>query len=126
VKLTDKTAIKMLEKARLGYVEHSLWTYPEDERDGRNDLQMLADETGYFYSSHLDDGHCLRNELLEARALLKRTKYGKVIPIDCGTFRPLPGYTPRDIEMAKECVNEFNRAGSLLKKLEKLGYYSSY
>ena len=126
MKLTDKEVIKTLKKARLYEVEEMIDTYPEDERDGRNDWQMLADEAGYFYSCFLEDGHCFKDDLAEAREKLRRTKFGKTIPLDCRTLKPLYGYWPSDIQAAKDAVNEFNRAKNLVKRLEKLGYYSRW
>lgn len=126
MKLTDEKAIKMLRRARLIEVEESLDCYPEDERDGRSDMQMLADEAGYVYSCYLEDGHCFKDDLDDSREKLRETKYGKVIPVNPTTFKPLHGYYPSDIQCAKDCVNEFKRTESLVKRLEKLGYYSKW
>ena len=126
MKFTDEKAIKMLKKARLYEIEESIDMYPENERDGRNDFQMLADEAGYVYSNYFEYGHCFHDALEEARELLRETKYGKVIPIDSRTFKPRLGYYPSDIQSAKDLVNEFNRTERLVKRLEKLGYYSKW
>ena len=126
MKLTNENAIKMLKKARLLEVEESLDMYPENERDGRDDWQMLADEAGYIYSCYLEDGHVNNDALFEARELLRETRYGKVIPIDSRTFRPKRGYWPSDIQGAKDCVNAFNRLERFVERLEKLGYYSRW
>lgn len=126
MELTNKEAIKMLKKARLYELEEIIDNYPEDERDGRDDWQMLADEAGYYYSCYLEDGHCFRDDLQDAREKLRETKYGKVIPLDPYTLRPRRGYYPSDIQIAKDCVNEFNRLERLVKRLEKMGYYSKW
>ena len=126
MKLTDERAIKMLRKARLYEVEESIDSYPEDERDGRDDFQMLADEVGYVYSCYLEDGHCFKDDLEMAREKLRQTKYGKVIPLDPRTLKPRRGYYPSDIDLAKTCVNEFNRTERMVKRLEKMGYYSKW
>lgn len=119
-------AKKMLEKANVYEVECSVAEYPEDERDGRDDFQMLADEAGYVFSCYLEDGHVLHNSLKEARRKLYETRYGKVIPVDSTTFKPLKGYTPSDVQNAKDIVNEYNRTRRFLLKLENMGYYSQW
>lgn len=126
MKLTDEKAIKMLMKARLYDVEESIDTYPENERDGRDDFQMLADEAGYIYSCYFEGGHVNNDALYGARELLRETKYGKVIPIDSRTFRPKRGYYQSDIQDAKDIVNAFNRLERFVNRLEKLGYYSKW
>ena len=126
MKLTDEKAIKMLKKARLYELEEMIDNYPENERDGRNDWQMLADEAGYYYSCYLEDGHCFKDDLADAREKLRETKNGKVIPIDKKTFRPLHGYWPSDLQIARDAVNEFNRLKRFVERLEKRGYYSKW
>ena len=117
MKLTDNEAIKMLKKARLFEVEEHIDSYPEDERDGRNDFQMLADEAGYVYSCFLEDGHVLRDDLEYSKRKLSETKYGKVIPLNPNTLRPKQGYYPSEIQSCKDCVNEFNRLERFVKRL---------
>lgn len=126
MKLTDKTAIQMLKKARLIEVEENIYNYPENERDGRNDLQMLADETGYVYSCYFEDGHVFHDDLIDCKRKLSETKYGKVIPLNPVTLKPKYGYMKSDIQTCKDCVNEFKRTERLVKRLEKLGYYSKW
>lgn len=125
MKLNDSKAILMLKRARLYEVDESISSYPEDERDGRSDFQMLADEAGYIYSLYSEDtAH--REDLTAAREKLNRTKYGKCIPVNPKTFKPLYGYTPYDISNAKDTVNEFARLGRFVKRLEAMGYYSRW
>ena len=126
MKFKDEQVIKLLKKVRMLDLEEAVDSYPEDERDGRNDWQMLADEAGYIYSCFLEDGHVFKDDLDGSRALLRETKYGKVIPLDQRTLKPKRGYWPSEIQGAKDCVNEFNRLERLVRKLEKLGYYSRW
>lgn len=125
MKLTDGKAIAMLQRARLYDVEESIDTYPENERDGRDDWQMLADEAGYIYSLYFEDT-CHAEALEDARRVLAETKYGKVIPLDPRTFKPKRGYMPSDIQVAKDIVNEFNRLKRFCERLEKMGYHSKW
>lgn len=124
--LTDQKAIKMLEKARLWEVAESIYNYPEDEREGRSDFQMLADEASYMYSCYYEDGHCFHDDLMEAKEKLRETNYGKRIPLDSRTFRPKHGYWPSDIQNCKNAVNEFNRLKRFVERLEKLGYIGKW
>lgn len=126
MKLKDEQVIRILKRVRLYELEEAIDTYPENERDGRSDWQMLADEAGYIYSCYHEDGHVFKDDLEGARELLRETRYGKVIPLDQRTLKPRRGYYPSDIQIAKNCVNEFNRLERLVNKLEKLGYYSKW
>lgn len=121
MKFTDAKAIELLNKLCSYDVECSIETYPEDEREGRSDMQVLADEASYYLSLYHEDGTTFREELLEAKNKLKRTDYGKRIP--CGRdWQPQHGYWPSDIQSAKNLVNEVARLERFAKKMEKLGY----
>lgn len=123
MELTDKKAIKMLHAARLLDVEESIDIYPEDEREGRDDFQMLADEAGYILSMYGEDT-CYYDDLKQARYILSRTKYGKRIPFSLRTMKPI--YTVSEIENAKYSVNEYNRLKRFVARLEKMGYISRW
>jgi hypothetical protein len=117
--ITDKKVLKMLKKLDSYEVEESLLSYPEDERDGRSDMEMLLDEAEYFYELYSDDGSQHYNDLKDARRLLRETDHGKCIPIDIyNGFKPKYGYYPSDIEYAKRIVNEYNRLKRLVNKLK--------
>lgn len=126
MKFTDKNAIRMLEKVRCWDLQESIDSYPEDERDGRSDMQILADEAGYIYSCYSEDGHCLYDDLCEAKRKLRETKYGKFIPTDAHTLKPKQGYWPSDIEIAKNIVQEYKRLERLVIRLDKMGYHSRW
>lgn len=42
--ITDKTVLSELKRIRCGELNESIDGYPEDERDGRSDMQVFADE----------------------------------------------------------------------------------
>ena len=126
MKFTDKNAIKMLKKLNVFDVEDDIDFYPEDERDGRSDMQMLADEAGYVLSCYEEDGHAYHDALEEAREKLYETQYGKVIPLDVRTLKPKHGYWEYDIQNAKDYVNGYRRLQRLVEKLKKMGYYSKW
>lgn len=94
---------------------------PEDERDGRSDLQILADEVSYRLSLYTEGGTCAGEEYEEAVQLLKEK-------IPCwNTIPHIPKYTPIQLENktkeAKSVVNEYKRLVSLMSRLNKRGYY---
>ena len=124
MKLTEKKAITMLERARLWEVEEAIDMYPENERDGRDDFQMLADEAGYILSLY-DEDTCHADDLKQSKEILRATNYGKSIdPVWVSTLKPV--YKKSDIECAKDSVNEYNRLKRFVERLEKIGYYSKW
>ena len=126
MKITDKNVLKLLKNVRYWELADDLEEYPEDERDGRSDMQMLADEVSYFVMLHREDDTGEWEALQEARRKLRETKNGKCIPIDPHTFAPLYGYRRSDIERYKDVVNDYNRLKRLLKKLQNEGYYGTW
>lgn len=117
--ITDKEVLKMLKKLDSYEVEQSLLSYPDDERDGRLDKEMLLNEAEYFFELYSDDGSQHYYDLKDARLLLRETNHGKRIPIDIyNGFRPKQGYYPSDIDHAKRIVNEYNRLKRLVEKLK--------
>lgn len=126
MKLTDKKAISIYKRLKCYDLVESIDSYPEDERDGRSDLQFLADEISYYRSCFEEDGHCFNDDLQNSKDLLRETKNGKVISLDIHTFKSKRGYTPIDIERAKETIQEYDQLKRYDKKLRDLGYYGSY
>lgn len=126
MELTNEKAVAMLLKARCYDVETSIENYPENERDGRDDFQVIADEAGYVLSCYYEDGHCDNDARIEAIELLHETQYGKTIPIDPKTMKPKRGYMPSDIQSAKDFLNMIARTARLVKRLKKIGYVSRW
>ena len=121
MKLIDKVALDLLEKANSTELDCAIYDMTEEDREGRTDLQVLADEVDWIlYGFTEDDGCCRFYDLKEARSKLRRTENGKVIPISSETFRPLPGYRPDEINDARDLVNEINRLKRLQKKIASL------
>lgn len=119
---TDKKAISIFKRLKMAELIDSIKEYPEDERDGRNDLQFLADEISYFKSCYEEDGHVYYDSLTQARELLRKTKNGKILPIDPRTMKYKRGYYPVDIEIAKSIISEYNQLGYYKKRLLDIGY----
>ncbi len=124
--LTNKQAINIYNRLKCYDLVESIDEYPEDERDGRSDMQILADEISYFKSCFEEDGHCLNYDLIEARKKLRITENGKRIPFDINTLKAKKGYFPYDIEWAKRTVAEYKQLGYYIKRLNSLGYYGHW
>ena len=119
MKITDTEVLKELNRVNSFDLEEDLETYPEDERDGRTDLQMLADEVSYILSCYQEDGHVLCDSLEESKEILRRTKNGKVIPLWKSTLKPV--YRESQIQTSRDIINEHRRLQSLYKRLQARG-----
>lgn len=126
MKITDTKALQIIKRCGSSILEEFIDEYPDNERDGRTDLDFIADEISYHVSCYNEDGHTWKDDLDECRELLRETNNGKTIPIDPVTFKPRRGYWPSDIEIAKNTVAEYKRLVRQLKNLQKLGYYGRW
>ena len=121
--ITDEKAKQILKKVDSLILMEAIDEYPENERDGRTDLEFIADEISYQISCFNEDGHDWKDDLADARRKLRETKNGKFIPIDPTTFKPKYGYYYSDIMNAKALVAEYKRLVNALKKLQKSDIY---
>lgn len=126
--IQDKNVKRWLRIANCTELTESLKTLPENERDGRSDLQILADEVSYRLSLYTEGGTCTGGEYEEAVQFLKEIRGGK---IPCwNTIPPVPKYTPIQLENktedAKAVVNEYKRLKSLMSRLNERGYYGRW
>jgi hypothetical protein len=124
MKITDKEVLKELKRARSGELWESLDSYPEDERGDRTDMQILADECSYILSCFEEDGHCLHDDLQEAKEIMRETKNGKTIPLWRESLTPV--YSKHKIEAARDYINEHRRLKSLMARLNKQGIYGRW
>lgn len=122
MKLTDTDAIKALKKVRILELEEMIRDYPENERDGRSDWDMIANEAGWLLDSYNSYDTCRHEDLEEARDILSKTRYGTVTYL---TFSGKP-YKDYEIQDAKDCVNEYNRLVRFVARLKKMGLYCPY
>mgnify|MGYP003309189236 CR=1 FL=1 len=122
--ITDANVLTHLREVCSGELEEMLSDYPEGERDGRSDMQMLADEAGYLYSLYSEEGSGHRDDLVDARRVLRATKNGKVMPLSLPSLAPK--FTNSTIRESREIVNHHRRLGNLIKRLEKAGYHSRW
>lgn len=124
MKIIDKTVLRELNTVRCLELEEDIDSYPEDERDGRSDMEFFADEVSYFVSLYFEGGTCHSEDLDWAREVLRETENGKVMPLWSGTLQPK--YRESDVENARSSVNEFRRLCNCLKRLQKRGFYGRW
>lgn len=120
--IKDDYALKLIKKVRSQNLNDIIKSYPDEKRNGRSDMQFLADEVSYVVSKTQKEGHAFKEELNEARKKLYETDYGKNIPINQVTMEPQSGYWLGDIQSARDLSNEFRRMVRLQRKLQSLGY----
>jgi len=120
MKITDKEVLKQLKLVRCNQLEELLENYPEDERNGCSDMQMLANETGYLYEMFKEEATVHSEDLKEAKTILRETRNGKEIPLDLQSLQPK--YSKWKIDNCKDIVNEYRRLGNLASRLAKKGY----
>lgn len=121
MKITDKEVLKELNRIRSGELEIRIEDYPEDERDGRSDWQVLADELSYLVSNLEEYGNVMHEDLDRSREILRETQNGKVMPLWQGSLTPK--YRPSDIRGAKDFINEYRRLKNAQKRLNARGIY---
>ena len=124
VKLTDQEAIKALRKVRCYDLEMMLSDYPEDERDGRSDWEMIANEAGWLLDSFRSDDHANHEALEESKDLIRQTKNGTVFP-GLLTSIQLKSWQIR-VADARELINMVNRLTRFVQKLKGMGLYCPY
>lgn len=124
--LTDPKVLKLLKNLRSYELEYRIDLYPDDERDGRDDMQMFADELSYLISCFEEYGHFLNNELRESQRVLARTKNGKEIRILDWMTHPRLEYSQTDIQCMRDTVNEYKRLKYRYKKLNEQGIYGRW
>ena len=122
MKLTDTAAIKALKKVHILELEEMISDYPENERDGRSDWDMVANEAGWLLDSYNSQDTARHDDLEEARDILSKTRYGKVTYL---TFSGKP-YSDYEVQNAKDRVNEYNRLARFVARLKKMGLYCPY
>lgn len=119
MKITDPKAMQIIKRLDDSILTETIESYPENERDGRSDIEFLADEISYQISLYNEDGHDRKEDLKEARRKLRETWNGKVIPLDKDTFKP-------EIQRCKDMVNGYLRLVRAMKRLQDKGFYGSW
>lgn len=123
MKFTDKKALSILNRLKCSEARESIETFPEDERDGKSDMQIIADEINYFRCMYDEEGDTTFSESLEwARKCLRDTENGKVMPMHVGydtngKIHFIEKYNPWDADNAKRIVAEYKQLCYYDKKL---------
>lgn len=115
MKLTEKKAINILKKVRSYELEQMVEEYPEDEREGRTDLEIIKNELDWLLYGMNEDGYLKHEALMEARQIVNDTRGGRM-PLNPYTLKPK--YKDYEIRQAKDDINEYNRLKRLQKRLE--------
>lgn len=124
MKITDKVALAELKKVNSNELYDTVRDYPDNERDGRSDLEFLADEVSWHLSCYNEDGHYWKEDLDEAKEILKETKNGKVQVMLLPSLQPK--YKAYQVDRAKAIVSEYKRLTNCLKRLNAKGYYGRW
>ena len=124
MKLTDVEAIKALRKVRVYDLEMMISDYPEDERDGRSDWDMIANEAGWLLDAFNESENANHEALEEAREIIRETHNGKVFP-GLLTSAKLKSYQLK-VQDARDLINMYNRLKRFVQKLKSMGLYCPY
>lgn len=119
MKFTDNEAIRLLNKANCCELSDMISDYPEADRDGRTDLEMLANEAGWLLDSFNSNETAHNDDLREARARLS-----KLYRVQ--KRRGLSVHDMIEYDNCRWIINEYNRLTSLVKKLKAMGLYCPY
>ena len=124
--LTDPKVLKLLKNLRSYELEYRIDIYPDDERDGRDDMEFFLDELSYLISCFEEDGNVLNDDLRECQRVLARTKNGKEIKILDWMTHPRLEFKPYEIQQMKDTVNEYKRLKYRYRKLNEQGLYGRW
>lgn len=116
--LTDTEVIKAFEKSGLYWLMDRVEDATEEDA---TDAQIALDVVQYhlYWYSEKDTDEWMW--LHSARKLLRETDDGRVIPIDPENgFRPRAGYTPEDIQRARDRIAQYNSMKKLEKALQRI------
>ena len=113
MKFTDEKAIAILKRVGICELDEAIDDYPEQERDGRSDMQMLADETSLILSLFSEDtSH--RDDLEWAKEIINKSRRKGAA---------FSGFVKvSDLQTAKNVLNEHRRLVNLESRLRKMGY----
>lgn len=117
MKFTDKRALKIVRSIKCYEVKESIESYPEEERDGKTDLDIILSELEYFAYMFEEVDGAFKGDLDESREILRRTSNGKSLLINASTFKPV--WSRARIDSAKNTVSEYRQIKRLIKKLRE-------
>lgn len=122
MKITDKEAKKQLKMIGFMELSESIETYPEEERNGRTDLEIILQEAEYFLDMY-DEDTVYYEDLEQAKEFLRESKNGKIIPC-WNTLPPMPKFSTIEFEIkvqeARNSINDYKRLKAGVQRLYKL------
>lgn len=119
MKVTDPKVKKIIKSLKCDEVKESIRSYPEEERDGKTDIEILRDEVAYYLEMYEEEGTRLGDDLEEANVIKRRTKNFKCTPYHISPVCFEPVYPEWRIQAAKRTIEEYNQLKRLTKKLKE-------
>lgn len=89
MKITDPKAKRIFNSLKCYECKESIESYPEDERDGRSDIELIREDIEYFLYMFEEVEGVYSADLEEAREIKRRTKNYKVTPYYRTTLKPV-------------------------------------
>lgn len=121
MKLTDERVFQLLSEADNAYLYMHIDSLSSGDLDeDMTDAEIALDEAEYLLSMYSEDETVYWSDLKWAKSLLRKTDNGKRIPISTETFKPLEGYTPADIQEARDVIASVDRLKTIVRKLRRL------
>lgn len=117
--ITDKEVKRQLRLVNIPELTEMVETYPDDERDGMTEMEVLKHEAQYIWYMFHEGGTSFCDGLEEAREWLKETKNGTVYSLK----EVSPSYIKRcqrETEIAKNAIKEYKRLCNLMERLKRL------
>lgn len=114
--ITDRKMKELVRRIKCAGLKASILTFPEAERDGKTDKQIITDEVDYFKELFEEEGNMFNDDLERSRALLRETKNGKEFPtIDT---KEISMYMIA-VESAKRTVSEYRQIRRISETLRR-------
>lgn len=97
------------------------WWDEDDQKDeGLSDIEYAIREAEYLIEDITEDtGHSLHDDWKEAKAIIRRTKDGKVKRISFPDMKVMDGWTDEEVRWAREFLDEVKRTKAFVKQLRK-------
>lgn len=106
MEFVSEEVIKELEMIDSIELVENMIEFPEDEREGLSDFQILYDEICYLIDLYQDSGTDHNDMLKKAREIKKKTKDWTVVPASIEDFHPL--YKESEITDARNLIEEYD------------------
>lgn len=114
--ITDRKMKELVRRIKCVELKESILTFPEAERYGKTDRQIIIDEVDYFKEIFEEDGNMFNLDLERSIRLLRRTKNGKEFPtIDPREIKRLM----IEVEEAKRTVSEYRQIRRISETLRR-------